>query len=371
MAPNAAICRRCLFGGTIRAAGLVCGVIAVGFGPGARAQTTFYVHPVCGNDAWAGTSPVCAAPLGPKRTIQAAINASVSGDTIKLADGTFKGAGNRNMTFGGRDLTVESMTGNPAACVIDCTDNGRAFVIQGETIAINGLTITNGYNFSVGFSAGGAIYAKDAILSIAHCVLSNSYVYNYSYYSSAGGAVALNKGAIRIDDCTFQGNSVRAFAGSANGGAVWVMGSAEVNNSLFLSNHGNCHYGGANGGALWVRGDVEVYGAEFASNSTQAFVPTGGALNHSLGTLTIAKSQFLKNAVSAPSSYWKAYGGAVLSNGDVFVADTVFQFNGAAVGNTIRGGAIVAPYAHFERCAFRCNTAYAFARAEAARSPVE
>ena len=48
----------------------------------ARAQTTYYVNGGCGDNAWTGTSSVCAAPNGPKATIQAAINVTSNGDVV-------------------------------------------------------------------------------------------------------------------------------------------------------------------------------------------------------------------------------------------------------------------------------------------------
>jgi hypothetical protein len=51
-------------------------------------------------------------------TIAAAVTAD--GDTIILADGTFTGAGNYDVDFGGKSLTVKSASDDPAACIIDC-----------------------------------------------------------------------------------------------------------------------------------------------------------------------------------------------------------------------------------------------------------
>jgi hypothetical protein len=132
---------------------------------------TRYVAP-CGNDTWTGASPVCAAPDGPKRTIQAAINVSGTGDTVQVADGTYSGPGNRDMDFGGRAITVQHV-GDPSLCVIDCggsaADPHRAFYFHiGETAAsarLEGFTIRNGW----AADTGGAVYCNGGAPRISGC----------------------------------------------------------------------------------------------------------------------------------------------------------------------------------------------------------
>lgn len=52
-------------------------------------------------------------------TIQAALNAVVAGDIILLGNGTFVGAGNRDLDFKGKAVTVGSLSGHPEDCIID------------------------------------------------------------------------------------------------------------------------------------------------------------------------------------------------------------------------------------------------------------
>src|SRR5262245_49729481 len=51
-------------------------------------------------------------------TIQAAVDAVAALDEIVLEDGVFLGPGNRDVTFGGKDVVVRSRNG-PASCTID------------------------------------------------------------------------------------------------------------------------------------------------------------------------------------------------------------------------------------------------------------
>ncbi|HPM24910.1 MAG TPA: hypothetical protein PLP66_13465, partial [Phycisphaerae bacterium] len=77
-------------------------------------------------------------------TIQGAIDACVAGDEVIIADGTYTGAGNKNLDFKGLAITVRSASGDPATCIIDCEGSGRGFYFHsGETAesAVRGLTI--------------------------------------------------------------------------------------------------------------------------------------------------------------------------------------------------------------------------------------
>ncbi len=53
-------------------------------------------------------------------TIQAAIDAVANGDVIELANGTFAGNGNRDLTYRGKAITVRAQASDPASCVIEC-----------------------------------------------------------------------------------------------------------------------------------------------------------------------------------------------------------------------------------------------------------
>lgn len=84
-------------------------------------------------------------------TIQAGINAAVDSDTVLVADGTYMGAGNRDLDFGGRAIVVMSESG-PEATIIDCEGTAqsphRGFYFhcgEGRGSVVQGFSITNGY----------------------------------------------------------------------------------------------------------------------------------------------------------------------------------------------------------------------------------
>ncbi|MCK4412545.1 MAG: hypothetical protein KAY32_03270 [Candidatus Eisenbacteria sp.] len=112
-------------------------------------------------------------------TIQAAINSASDGDIILLADGVFLGAGNRDITFLGRTVTVQSKADDPSVCILDCQgsegDPHRGFAfVSDETreSVLRGITIMNGRMDGWGFveGSGGAILCEDASPTIEDCV---------------------------------------------------------------------------------------------------------------------------------------------------------------------------------------------------------
>lgn len=75
----------------------------------------------------------------------------VDGDVIELGDGVFMGTGNRDIEFDGKAITVRSQSGDPGACIIDCTAERvewhRGFYFrlgEGPDARVENLTIRNG-----------------------------------------------------------------------------------------------------------------------------------------------------------------------------------------------------------------------------------
>jgi hypothetical protein len=163
-------------------------------------------------------------------TIQAALNGAAAGDTIALGTGTFTGDGNRDLDYLGKDLTVMSLAGDPAAVTIDCEgtaeENHRAFVFQtGETInsVLRDVTITGG-EFS---GDGGAVLCDGASPLIENVVFHRN-------GATRGAGIYIDHGDPVIRGCTFTENR-----GDARAGGVAAFGSeAEIRDCLFTGNWG-------------------------------------------------------------------------------------------------------------------------------------
>ena len=190
-------------------------------------------------------------------TIQEGIDASVNGDTVLVADGTYTGEGNKNLDYEGRAIVVISESG-AENCIIDCEDEGRGVYFhsgEDQTAILDGFTIINGYQAFYGPESGGAgircsnnsnptiqncvfidcssdedggaIYCNySANPSIVNC----SFIGNDSYY---GGGIYCSATSPTIRNCDFSGNS----AGENGGGICCFYGSmATIENCTFMDN---------------------------------------------------------------------------------------------------------------------------------------
>jgi hypothetical protein len=109
---------------------------------------TIYVNGACGDDSWTGASQTCAAPDGPKRTIQAAVPTSFTNLRIILAPSVYL----ENLSISRIQfsppwvLTIES-TGGAASTIIDGQGGQFAIQIDNETsqgtVFLSGVTLRN------------------------------------------------------------------------------------------------------------------------------------------------------------------------------------------------------------------------------------
>lgn len=185
-------------------------------------------------------------------TIQSAVDASASGDTVLLSPGVFRGGGNRNIDFGGRNIVLTSSHG-PAQTVIDCENAGRGFYLHSfETTAarIERVTVRNGFSPTL----GGGVVCSASSPTISECwILSNR--------ARDGGGLRLGAFYGVVEDCIIAGNTA-----DRDGGGIHLSncsGGAFVLANCLIS--GNRSQGG--GGGLLIACDP---GTSTISNCTIA-----------------------------------------------------------------------------------------------------
>jgi len=169
-------------------------------------------------------------------TIQAGIDAAAPADIVLVAPGTYTGAGNRDIDFGGKDVELRS-EGGAAVTIIDCqasaSDNARGMLLQsGESAAavVNGFTIRNAYRSGTtapaGFGAGMLISGAGTAPAIEVCVFEDNFA------EAGGGAMFCDDhSAPAISMCTFDGNS-----SNVQGGAVFANADATFTDCTFTGN---------------------------------------------------------------------------------------------------------------------------------------
>ena len=301
-------------------------------------------------------------------TIQAAIDASVNGCTIMVADGTYTGAGNRDIDFKGLAITVQSENG-PNSCIIDCegssSDRHRGFYFhsgEGQASILDGFTIVNGYALN---DEGGGIYCVGASPTITNCIISGCAAGNIGsgLYNYGGGMTNRDGSTPALTNCIFTGNSAQYGGGIHNqdslpalinctfssnsaryAGAMYNYGgSATVTNCNFIEN--SAYYAGA----IYIRYDSggTLTDCTFTSNSADG---QGGAVFNK-GITTLTDCTFTENS----GDY---RGGAMVDQGQSTLTNCVFIGN-SAMSNAGNGGGMSCFSSNSEliNCLFAANSA--------------
>ena len=281
---------------------------------------------------------------GTYATIQAAINAASAGDTVEVAAGTYTAAGDYNLDFDGKAITLQGA--GQTATIINLVASTRSsqeqFVVfhSGEqaTSVVEDLQVENGF-----YQDGGAITIVDSSPTIRQCWFnSNSAV-------GVGGAIAIINNSTTdtptIQQCLFVGNGAGNFVDTSGfGGAIEVLANPGANNTTVdISNCAFLNNGATyDGGAIDVSGEtatdpiVNIVNCTFFGNDANAYISEDelgilpaesatakpGAIDSFLGQVTIENS--ILWADLAPSEYstlndptTSGGGSAVMSFSDV------------------------------------------------------
>ena len=175
--------------------------------------------------------------------IQAAVDAAQAGDIVMLADGTYRGRGNYDVSLLGKAITIRSQSGTAGNVIVDVQGESgnmiseRGFVAtsgEGNDSVIRDLTIINGdADAPCPNCDGGGIYTEDSSPTIINVIFRDN-------FGSSGGGFGATGGSPLLRNCTFIDNS--AFDG---GGVYFFDGaSGSVDHCLFYGNHADLHGAG-------------------------------------------------------------------------------------------------------------------------------
>ncbi len=192
-------------------------------------------------------------------TIQLALYASNDGDVVQLGDGIFTGPGNRDLDTNETMVTLESQSGDPSLCVIDCQGSeadphfGIEYSVLDAGTILRGITIVNGY----GPQHGGALRLLEGSITVENCIFADNSALNF------GGAVYAVEGSLpSFLNCEFRNNSAIYYG---QGGAVFAQqeSSATFEGCTFSGNQAD------RGGALYAEdsGPVVFTFCIFTENS--------------------------------------------------------------------------------------------------------
>jgi hypothetical protein len=297
---------------------------------------------------WDGT------PEHPYQHIQDGIDAASNGDTVLVRDGMYKGAGNVNLDFHGKAITVRSEDG-PDNCIIDCEKvvSTRGFYFhsgEGPDSVVDGLTIQNG---SSGFwpddRNGGGIYCRDnSSPTIRNNIITKNWATFGSgiYCDSSSPMIANNMiienwatdgGGILVKSNSspeIMNNSIAENIADEGGGIYCVSSSPMIKGNIITENVGfDC--GG--GGIYCDSSTPAIVGNTIAENSGStgegAFYGFGGGgiACHSGSSAKITDNVIIGN--------WAGFGGGIHCN-----ASSAIVANNTVVGNMGGGGAGICCY---------------------------
>ncbi len=298
----------------------------------ASGQTTLYVD----DDNCPG--PGSGSLVDPYCSIQVAIDASINGDTIEVASGTYFEA----IDFLGKAITLRSSDG-PATTIIDASSVPAAGetisvvrCVSGETSAtvLNGFTITGGTGDTTATEVpiGGGMINIDSSPTVHDCIFTNR--------AGSGGGMYNALSSPSVSNCMFIGN--RATYG---GGMFNVDSSSMLINCAFIDNWTDSADG--NGGGMYNdNSNPTLINCTFVGNTTHA---VGAGMLNRLSNPILTNCTFRGNTAAG--------GGGGMANGNSNPTVTNCSF----INNTGRwGGGGMSNFrssSTVSNCTFISNTA--------------
>ncbi|MFC1505085.1 right-handed parallel beta-helix repeat-containing protein [Thermodesulfobacteriota bacterium] len=219
-------------------------------------------------------------------SIQAAIDAALAGEIIRVHAGTYS----ENLTFAGKGLILRSATG-PADTII--SGDGTSSVVTfaddtGVETVLEGFKLTGGGGTDDGSGnklGGGVFCAPGSRPTLIDCIITGNHVVGEE---AKGGGLYSNQASPALIDCEIADND-STYQG---GGLYTAFSNLTLQNSIIHTNQANMSGGGLSldvclaiidncdildnqataGGGVWIWGSTPQFlGCTIAGNSTTGF----------------------------------------------------------------------------------------------------
>ncbi len=292
----------------------------------------------------------CGSEAQPCRTIQYVVDIANSGDTIRLAAGTYAGGGAavvvidsdsnsaKTLTIVGGYSLSDWNTSDPTTnfTLIDGQNTRRGVYIdarnRGANLTLQGLTLQNGRVTGGGNNVtGGGIYCvNNGALSLFNVIVKNNVTQGSAgnINAVAGGGVAAYRCALSLQNVTFDSNQ-------AIGGNTSPRGAQSLGGGLFVADGSSL--GATN---LTLTNNQAIAGSGgigYGSNISDRADALGGGAAIMLSTATINGLTATNNQIVAGSG--SQYGGFADGGGLFFEGATATVSDGLISDNTSTGGA--------------------------------
>ncbi|MBN2172352.1 MAG: right-handed parallel beta-helix repeat-containing protein, partial [Candidatus Krumholzibacteriota bacterium] len=257
-------------------------------------------NPGCGQvGAWPAGCGVTTYAVLPDGTgdfqwIQDALDQAPPGSVVNLVEGVYTGAGNRDLDFGGKALTLRGLPANPEDCEIDCLGAGRGFHFhsgEGAGSVVEGLRVSNG----AAALGGGALCEAGSSPTFSAVIFDDCHATD-----DGGGLLCEAHSSPVLDACLFM-----SCTAADDGGGLYAhdFSSPALTDGLFRWNEAGDRGGGAN---FTVNSFPTVTGCIFEAN--QAANGGGACFVYAYGPVT--DCLFWGNTATATAGGLHCYGNA-------------------------------------------------------------
>ena len=256
-------------------------------------------------------------------TIQAAVDASLNGDTILVAAGTYKENVELINPEGGPYKSINVIGEDKNTTIIDGNQNGSAFlVMRNLDFLLKNFTIQNGTGWE---SSGGAVNINGLSGTSATAVLENLILKN----NPAGGAVWANNSDLTIKNSSIESNT------SFQGGGIKVENCIKLTLDDVVVKNNTANQGG---GIYAQQTPVYFSGTVFLLNNHAS--TEGGGISFDGAT----PNQLLTNLVVAGNTAGNRGAGIVIHNSSFSIKNSTIvnnKANGNAGGLFVSHGTVL------------------------------